>query len=115
MSSKISVTKDQTSVSPIVAVEGEEPIYAIRVPNVKSSITSDATLVMGFFKKNTNTDLSATYLSGSMSISGTDIIVTKKLQSLKAGEWVFDVRGTVDGILREIIRVPLIVKRRGEL
>ena len=114
MATKTSVVNDEALVSPIIATEGEEPIYTIKVPGVQSSITDDATLVMGFYKQNTGTDLSGTYLTGSMSVSGFTI-VTKKFQSLKAGEWVWDVRGTVDGVLREIIKVPFIVKRRNQV
>ncbi len=114
MATKTTVVKDEALVEPIIATEGEEPVFVVNVPGVQSSITSDATLVMGFYKQNSGTDLSATYLTGSLSVSGFTI-VTKKFQNLKAGAWVWDIRGTVDGILREIIRVPFIVKRRNEV
>ena len=114
MATKTSVVDDEALVSPKIATEGEEPIYTVKVPGVQSSIADDATLVMGFYKQNTGTDLSATYLTGSMSVSGFTI-TTKKFQNLKAGDWVWDVRGTVDGILREIVKVPFIVKRRNQV
>lgn len=114
MSSKTMVVKDEALVEPVIATEGEEPIYSVVVPGVQSSITNDATLQMGFYKANTGSDLSSTYLSGSLSISGFTI-TTKKFVSLKAGYYVWDIRATVDGILREVVRVPFIVKRRNEV
>jgi hypothetical protein len=110
---KTSVTHDETAVEPVFAREGEGPVYAVRVPGVTTGITGTPT--MTFYKQNTATDLSSTYLTGSCSVSGTDVIVTKTFQSLKAGPWVWDILATVDGVSRIVITVPFIVKRRSEV
>ena len=112
MSSKTRVTQDETMAEPVFVTEGEEPVYSINVPGVQTSITNDSTLTMAIYKANSRTDLSATYLSGSMSLSSAlGPIVTKKFVSLKAGTYVWRVMATVDGILRQVVKVPFIVLR----
>lgn len=106
------IALDEALVEPIVAHEGESPVYEIIVPDVQTGITSPT---MSFYKVNTGSDLSATYLTGSMSVSGIDHVITKTFQNLKAGFWVFNVYGTVDGISRLIVKQPLIVKRANEV
>ena len=109
---KTLIADDEAVAKPIIAHEGEGPVYAIRVPDVQTAITSPT---MSFYKQNTGTDLSSTYLTGSLSVSGLDIIITKTFQSLKAGYWVFNVYATVDGISRLVLKQPFIVKRANEV
>ena len=115
MSSKISVVEDETITSPIILREGDEVVFQVWVPGVTSGITSDATLTMAFYKTGSNTDLSSTYLTGSMSVVGTDVIQTKQTQNLKAGDWAMGIKATVDGLLYTVATIPVIVKSRSEL
>lgn len=111
---KTQLAQDEVLADPIVAFEGDTGlVYAIRVPGVISGITGVAT--MTFHKVGSGSDLSATYLTGSTSISGTDIVITKTFQNLKAGFWIWSVVATVDGRTYTIHRQPMIVKRANEL
>ena len=112
MSTRTLVTKDEAIVEPVILKESDAVIFQVFVPGVTSSITSPT---MKFFKANTGTDLSATYLTGSMSVVGTNVIQTKQTQSLKAGFWVMSISAAVDGLTYVVATVPVIVKRENEL
>lgn len=113
MTDKTKVVNDKTLTNPVIRREGDESAFAIRVVGA-TTITSDANLTMTMYKVGTSTDVSSTYFTGSMSISGTTII-TKTTTGLKAGEYVVSVKATVDGLIRIVATIPFIVKRRGEL
>jgi len=115
MSQKTSITKDETSCEPVFAREGDEVSYKIPVEGVVSAITDDATLTMAMYKEGSATDVSSTYFTGSMSVSGVDTILTKQTQNLKAGEYVISIKATIDGQLQVCQSIPYIVKRRSEL
>lgn len=112
MSQKSQVVDDETSVPPVYAREDDAVAYVIPVSGVVTGISSPT---MKFYKKGTTTDVSSTYWSGSMTVSGVDTIVTKTTQNLKAGEWVISINATVDGLSQNVATIPYIVKRRSEL
>ncbi len=111
MTQKSSIVNDETSHEPVFAREGDQVPYAIPVAGVVTGITSPT---MEFYKDGGNTDLSSTYWTGSMSISGVNVVVTKAPQNLKAGNWIINISGTVDGAAQTIATIPFIVKRKGE-
>lgn len=111
MTQRTSITNDETSSEPIFAREGDQVAYNIPVAGVVTGITSPT---MTFYKDGGNTDLSATYWTGSMSVSGLNTVVTKATQNLKAGSWIISIFGTVDGQVQNIVTIPFIVKRKGE-
>ena len=65
-------------------------------------------------KQNTKTDESATYLTGSMSVSEF-VIQTKQTQNLKAGEWVASVKATIGGQTYTCKVIRILVKREGDV
>ena len=114
MTQKSSIVNDETSGEPVFAREGDQVAYVIPVAGVVTGITNDATLQMYFYKEGGNSDLSSTYWTGSMSVSGINSVVTKTTQNLKAGNWIISIFGTVDGQVQNIVTIPFIVKRKGE-
>lgn len=114
MSQKTKIVNDKTLTQPIIMREGDERAITIRVIGA-TSITSDATLTMTMYKQGASTDLSSTYLTGSMSTDSTNTITTKTTTGLKQGEYLVSVKATVDSVLRVVATIPLIVKRRSEV
>jgi len=113
MSQKTKIVNDKTLTQPIIMREGDERAITIRVIGA-TSIASDATLTVTMYKQGASTDLSSTYLTGSMSVSG-NTITTKTTTGLKQGEYLVSVKATVDSVLRIVATIPLIVKRRSEV
>jgi len=111
MTQRTSITNDETSSEPVFAREGDQGAYVISVAGVVTGITSPT---MTFYKEGGNSDLSATYWTGSMSVSGVNSVLTKTTQNLKAGNWIISIFGTVDGQVQNIVTIPFIVKRKGE-
>ena len=111
MTQKSSIVNDETSVEPVFAREGDEVADVITVSGVITGISSPT---MTFYKEGGNSDLSSTYFTGSMSVTGVNNVITKTTQNLKAGSWIISVSGTVDGQVQNICTIPFIVKRRGE-
>lgn len=111
MTQRSSITNDETSSEPVFAREGDQVAYVIPVAGVVTGITSPT---MAFYKDGGNTDLSSTYWTGSMSVSGVNSVITKTTQNLKAGNWIISIFGTVDGQVQNIVTIPYIVKRKGE-
>ena len=111
MTQRSSIVNDETSTEPVFAREGDQVAYVIPVSGVVTGITSPT---MTFYKEGGNSDLSSTYWTGSMSVSGVNSIVTKTTQNLKAGNWIISISGTVDGQVQNVCTIPFIVKRKGE-
>ena len=111
MTQRTSITNDETSSEPVFAREGDQVAYVIPVAGVVTGITSPT---MTFYKDGGNSDLSSTYWTGSMSVSGVNSVLTKTTQNLKAGNWIISIFGTVDGQVQNIVTIPFIVKRKGE-
>lgn len=92
----VSVNTKEVRESPRQALPGEHPVYTITIDG-SGTIASDATLTMKLFKG--SSDISATNLSGSLSVSGMTI-TTKIITGLIGGnEYVFYVYFTLNGIL----------------
>lgn len=111
MTFKTQITKDETVVEPEVCREGDSVAFDVVVDGVVSSLSSPT---MTMYKEGSTTDVSGTYLTGSMSVSGLDTIVTKSTTGLKAGWWILSVSATVDGQAQTVATIPLFVKRRSE-
>ena len=111
MTQKSAIVNDETSHEPIFAREGEEVAWTIPISGVRTGISSP---VMYFYKKGSNSDVSSTYWTGSMSVSGVDTIVTKTTTALKAGDWTISIFATIDGQLQNAATVPMIVKRKSD-
>jgi hypothetical protein len=111
MSFKTQLTKDETAVEPEICREGDAVAFKVIVSGVVNGITSPT---MTMYKEGNVTDVSGTYLTGSMSVSGTDTILTKSTTGLKQGNWILSVSATVDGQVQNVATIPLIVKRKGE-
>ena len=94
-------------------MEEATPTFNIRVTTKSGAtpvITDDATLKMYVYKNGTNA--SATFLTGSMSVSG-DTITTKTFQNLVGGDQLHvTIFGTVDGTFDCVAEFPLIVRRK---
>lgn len=114
MTQKSSIANDPTSGEAIYLREGDEVAHVIHVAGVQTSIADDANLTMTFYKEGGSTDLSSIYLTGSMSVSGTDSIVTKATTALKSGNFIWSVKANVDGQVQIVDTRPVIVKRRSE-
>lgn len=114
MSQKTKIGNDKTITDPVIMREGDERAITIRIIG-STTITSDATLTMTFYKQGATTDLSATYLTGSMTTNGSTTITTKTTTGLKQGDYLMSIKATVDGVLRIVATIPLIVKRRSEI
>jgi len=113
MTVKTSVVDDEIASSLVILREGDEVAFEIPVSGVTSGITGTPTIK--WMKPNTNVDLSSTYLTGSMSVSGTNVIQTKQTQNLKAGEWVVSVKATIDGQTYTCKVIRVLVKREGDV
>lgn len=111
MTQKSAISNDPTSNEPLYLREGDEVALTIHVAGVQSTITSPT---MTMYKEGTSTDLSSTYLTGAMSISGIDSIITKTTTGLKSGSYIWSVSATVDGQVQIVATIPVIVKRRSE-
>lgn len=111
MTQRASIVNDETSTKPVYAREGDQVAYVIPVSGVVTGISSPT---MTFYKEGGNTDLSSTYFTGSMSVTGVNNVITKTTQNLKAGNWIISIFGTVDGQVQNICTIPFIVKRKGE-
>lgn len=114
MSQKTKIGNDRTVTDPVIMREGDERAVVLTVIGA-TTIASDATLTMTFYKQGSTSDLSNTYLTGSMSTNGTNTITTKNTTGLKQGEYLMSIKATLDGVLRTVATIPLIVKRRSEL
>lgn len=94
-------------------MEGSAPVFNIRIPTksgATASITNDATLTMYVYKN--GSDLTSTYTTGSMSVSG-DVITTKAFTGLVGGDLLHvTIFATVDGIQGIVAEFPLIVRRK---
>ena len=112
MTQKSSIAQDPTSTDPEYLREGDEIAWTIPVSGVVTGVSSPT---MTFYKEGGSTDLSTTYFSGSMSISGVNTIITKTTQSLKAGNYVMSIKATVDGVVQIVCTTRVIVKRRSEV
>jgi len=112
MTVKTSVVDDEIASSLVILREGDEVAFEIPVSGVTSGITGTPTIK--WMKPNTNVDLSSTYLTGSMSVSGF-VIQTKQTQNLKAGEWVVSVKATIDGQTYTCKVIRVLVKREGDV
>jgi len=108
---KYTVSMDDALGEPVILHEGDAVAWSISVPDVSVSVTSP---VLTMYRQNSGNDVSSTYFTGSMSVSGTTI-VTKTTQNLKAGDWIVNVSATVDGITYVVYRFPLIVKRKNQV
>jgi len=76
--------------SPLTLLPGVEPVFSV-------TIAGSGTLASPTMKLYKGTkDMSATNLTGSMSVSGRTI-VCKKINALTAGEWAFYIYYTDDG------------------
>lgn len=112
MTQKISIADDETITRKIILRKSDQVAFEIQVSGVTTGITSPTSK---WFKRYSDTDLSSTYLSGSASVSGVDVIITKSTTGLNAGEWILSVGGTVDGIPQIVATIPVDVKRDSDL
>ncbi len=110
MTQKSSLIGDETVGQPIYAREGDVAPYAIPISGA-STVTSPT---MFMYKEGSTSEVSSTYFTGSMSVSGTTII-TKTPQNLKKGDWVLSIWAVVDGYNQNVRTYPFKVKRKGEL
>ena len=113
MSQKTKVVKDETITDVSILREGDEVAFSVQVVGA-TTINDDATLTMTMYKVGTNTDVSSTFFTGTMTATN-DTATTKTTTSLKAGEYTVSLKGTVDGQLYVFATIPIIVKRRGEI
>jgi hypothetical protein len=111
MTQKTRIVEDTTTVEPQIIREGEGIAFEVVVAGVTTGITSPTSK---WYKENSNTDLSSTYLTGSASVSGVDTIITKTTTSLKAGDWIMSVGGVVDGLTQVVATIPITVKKESE-
>ena len=81
--------------SPIHLVEGATPTYTITFPWA-SAVTGTPTLEV--YKDGSSTDSSATYMTGSVTVSG-NTLTWKAFQALVPGKYVLVINATVDGVL----------------
>ncbi len=111
MNQKTSTTNDPALGQVVILFEGDAVAWTITIPDVTTSVTSPT---MTMYRQNSGSDVSSTYLTGSMSVSGY-VITTKTTQNLKAGDWIINVSAAVDGITYCVYRFPLIVKRLNQV
>ncbi len=116
MTQKSMIADDETSGKPIYVREGDKKAWSIPVAGVVTGITNDATLVQYFYKEGAQNDtLSATYWTGSMSVSGVNTVITKRLTGVqKAGNYILSIFGTLDGEEQNIVTIPFIIKRKSD-
>lgn len=77
--------------SPLTLLPGVEPLFQVHIAGSGTLAAPTMKLYKG------SKDVSATNLTGSMSISGRDVLC-KKITSLTPGDWVFYIYFTDDGI-----------------
>ena len=111
MTKKTSISNDPTAAEPEFLREGDGVAFVIPVSGVVTGITSPT---MTFYKEGSTTDLVSTYFTGSLTVSGVNTVTTSTTQNLKAGNWILSVNGTVDGLVQNIVTIPIIIKRRSE-
>ncbi len=109
---KYTISNDDALGEPVILHEGDAVAWSIYVPDVATAVSSPT---MTMYRKNSGADVSATYFTGSMSVTGSTTIVTKTTTALKAGEWIVNVSATVDGMTYIVYRFPLIVKRANQI
>lgn len=80
--------------SPLTILPGMQPIFAINIAGA-GTLTSPT---MKLFKG--SKDVSATNLTGSMSISGT-VVTCKQITSLTPGDWAFYIYFNDNGVATE--------------
>ncbi len=92
------------------AMEGEAFIRSVRVPMKDGSTPTLASPVMYVYKN--GTDNTATYTTGSMSVSG-DLITTKTFQNLVGGDALnVVIFATVNGATNQCVaEFPLVVRK----
>jgi len=112
MSNKTSVVKDPILTEPVFLTEGDQISIDVKISGVVSTLASPTN---AFYKQNTGSDLSSTYLTGSTTASGLDTITTKTTTGLKAGNWVLVVSATVDGQVQNVAKIPIPIKRANEV
>jgi hypothetical protein len=81
---------------------------------VTSGFTTVTDPVQYFYKDGSQTDISSSSFSGSLSVSGTDIISKTPLNTIKAGRYVLSIFATMDGVYQCAGTIPWVIKRRGE-
>lgn len=86
---------------------------------VTSGFTTVTDPVQYFYKDGSQNDVSSTFFTGSMSVSGTDIISktplnTPAANTMKAGRYILSIFATCDGVYQCVGTIPWVVKRRGE-
>jgi len=115
MSQRTQIANDETLAEPVILREGDQIGFSIPVSGVISGISS---VTLAFYKEGsqTNTEASgAVYWSTTAcTVTGVNTVVTGTTQSLKAGNWICSINGTVDGLIMNIITIPIIIKRRSE-
>ena len=112
MTDKISVSLDSSVSDRVILREGDAVPLQIKISGVTSSLSSPT---MAFYKEGSNSDVSSTYFTGSMAVSGLDTIITKTPTGLKRGNWVLSVGATIDGYVQVACTIPITIKRNGEL
>jgi len=90
----ISTNKLEVLESPIALLPGIEPIFSLHIAGIGTLDTPTMKIYKG------TKDVSATNLTGSMSIAGR-AITCKKIVSLTPGDWVFYVYFNDGGIATE--------------
>ena len=107
---RTSIANDATSTDLEVIREGDQVAFVIDVEGVVTSLTTPTQIYM---KEGSETDLSSTYFTGSLSVSGFSII-SKTTTGLKRGDYILNVSATVDGQVQTVATIPILVKRRSE-
>jgi len=97
----------------IQLVEGEETPLWFYLRDDDASLTDAGNLGMTFVRQNGQSDLTSTYFTGSMSISG-KVVKTKTTTGLKAGMYYLTVNATVNGNKRVVASVWVhVIKKSG--
>jgi len=91
--------------------EGDEDTITLKLTGVTSSLASPT---MAFYKRGQTTDVSSTYFTGSMTVSGLDTVVSKTTTGLKAGEWTLNWSATVDGVTKTIGTTHVTIRRKSD-
>jgi hypothetical protein len=113
MTQKSSIAADQTLSELFILREGDQVGFSVPV----SGASSISSVTLAFYKKgqSTNTEASgAVYWTTTACTVTGNTVVTGTTQNLKAGEWILSINGTVDGLIMNIITIPINIKRRSE-
>jgi len=98
----------------IQLVEGEATPLWFRVQDDNATITDGGNLGMTFVRRNGQSDLTSTYFTGSMSISG-QTVKTKQTTGLKAGWYYLTVMATINGNKDVLAAVWVhVIKKNGD-